>query len=429
MSTTNTQSTGTIQGVQETAAPGPAVFKSIQDANYASEGAPFSPLRLKFAAASDLENGWNSDRGDTQISFFRSRGAASPADTFLPLGDFALINNGNASKAPVMLVAPILGNEKMLAHPKGFDWILDDHGSGNSSDVAYYWPKAPDGYEALGICLGFNGDAPKAENYWCVNTAILQDVQSKGFWGDGGQGWKSWNGDLNVVDLTNVPTSKDKMLLAPTTLLSVQKGGDLGRCLVLDKLMLPGAHISTPQPVYSADTEIGDQTASGLASVAVLPCTVVADTSTSSGPKTDPFYYMASQPYWDCIEGFPSPNGGSRTDTVTVGTSSESSQGFQNTTSLTVGADVGIEADGFSAHMSVSYTHEMQVTADSKIGKTTDTTVSLTLNLPTAQQVFVWQKLADIMAYRTEGSTEEGPTILSAATFQKNETTFSQSTP
>jgi hypothetical protein len=427
MSTTDTQSTGTIQGVQETAAPGPAVFKSIQDANYASEGAPFSPLRLKFAAASDLENGWNSERGDTQISFFRSKGDAPGASApFLPLGDFALINNGDSSKAPVMLVAPIPGNEGMLAHPTGFQWLLDDHGSGNPSDIAYFWPQAPEGYEALGICFGFNGDTPKAENYWCVKTAILQDVPSKGFWSDSGSGWKSWDGSLNIPDLTNVPTVQGKVLLAPTTFL---KDANLGRCLVLDKLMLPGARISTPPPVYSADTEIGDQTAPGLASVAVLPCTVVTDTSSSSGPTTDPFYYMASQPYWDCIEGFSSPDGGTRTDTVSVGTSSESSQGFQNTTSMTIGADVGVEADGFSAHMSVSYTQEMQVTANSSIGKTTETSVSLVLNLPSAQQVFVWQKLADIMAYRTEGSTEEGPTILSAATFQKNETTFTQSTP
>lgn len=40
--------------------PSQAVYIAIQDADYATHGAPFDPLLIKFAAVSDFANGWAS---------------------------------------------------------------------------------------------------------------------------------------------------------------------------------------------------------------------------------------------------------------------------------------------------------------------------------------------------------------------------------
>lgn len=321
-----------------------------------------------------------------------------------------------------MLVAPLPGREDKLAHPVRLDRILSDAGSGNANDVDYFWPVAPPGFQALGICVGFNGASPNPDNYWCVSNDILQDVPERGYWSDAGTGWKA-NGSLNVADLTSV-TSQDNLMLAPTTFLSVQQGGARARCLVLDKLLLPGAHFAAPEPAYDGQTSQGDETAPGLASVAVVPCNVVADSSSASGPKSSPFYYLASEPYWHCTRGLSSPEGGSYKESVTVGTSTQKSQGFQNTTSLTVGAEVGVEADVFSASMSVSYTQEMQVSVATSDEHSTEVNRTVELNLPKARRVFIWQARTNIVAYRTQGSRDKGPTVLSIAPFAKDDATF-----
>ena len=402
--------------------PAQAVYAAIQDADYATHGAPFDPLLIKFAAASDFINGWASkgwaSHGARAMRFFQYPSPESAEDDFRPLGDFALAGQGDASRVPVMLVAPVPGREDKLAHPIGFDWILSDKGSGNANDVHYYWPVPPPGFQSLGICVGFNGASPNPDNYWCVSNDILQDVPERSYWSDAGSRWKK-NGSLDIADLTNVP-SNDKLMLAPTTFLSVYQGGSRARCLVLDKLLLPGAHFAGPDPVYEEGSQ-GRETAPGLASVAVVPCSVVTDSSSASGPKSSPFYYLSSEPYWYCFKGMPSPEGSTYTETVMVGTSSQKSQGFQNTTSLTVGAEVGVEADAFSASMSVSYTQEMQVSAETTEEHRTEVTRSVELNLPKARSVYLWQAYTNIVAYRTQGSTVTGPTVLSIAPFLKDD--------
>lgn len=401
------------------------VQAAIAAANYANVGAPFSPMLLKFANQGDLSNIWTSNRGDTAISFYQFNGNRS--DGFLPLGDYAVVGQNALSKTPVMLLAPIPGNESALAHPTGFQWIADDHGSGNDNDIAYFWPTAPDGYQALGICFGSNGAQPVAANYWCVSTAYLQNAGVSSYWSDSGQHWTSHNGSLSVPSLTDVGIS-DSLLLAPTTLLSDEFTGNNGGvtnswCLVLSKLFLPVSGSGVPYPDYQPQYGQGTQTDQGIQSVAVLPYNVANDPNAGGTPQSTPFYYLAGQPYWVCTTGFPSPSGGSYTTSFTVGTSQEQSSGFQNTTSITVGADVGIEAGGASAHMSVSYTDEMQISGSTTTGSSTEVSQSLTLNLPVAAHVLLWQKAVNFVSYRTDG------TSLSQATYQTTEIDFTDSNP
>lgn len=408
------------------------VFDAIEKADFAANGAPFAPLLVKFTTASELTNGWNSDKGETQISFFTSTGKVT--GDFLPLGDVATINNASPGQAPVMLVAAMPGEKAndgrdLLAHPTGFEWILDDKHSGNDHSVTYFWPTAPDGYEAVGICFGFDGATPDVNDYWCVHKQLLQSVPTQAVWGDGGQGWASHNGDLQTVNLlTQVSPDQDNLLLlAPTTFLSVEKGGNLGRSLILGKAVLPDSSVPVPDPAFYDNCQENDTTEPGMVAPVVLPCTVVSDANQNSTPLTDPFYYLASEPYWECLLRLPAEKATAWSQKLTVGTSKSSSKSFQETSSLTVGAESGVEAEGLSAKISVSFTNETQIGTVDSTDSSTSVEVDVQLDLPTAKLVFIWREKTDLVLYRTSGSTSSGAGVVSTVPFEKKSVTYTHS--
>lgn len=406
---------GPEQGVKQD------IIAAIAAANYKDNGALFDPLTIAFARGGDFSVVYQGS-GDNFIQFLQFNGTRT--DGFLPMGDFALTNQGSVERTPIMLVKS--DTPGVLAHPTGFNWILDDHGSGEGTDLAYYWPVAPEGYQALGICVGINGAAPDASHYWCVSTSYLQPSTVTGYWSDAGTHW-SHDGSLYTPVVGDI-RAQDTIVFAPTTLLSAEGGvgQDKSACLVLGKLFLPISGSPAPYPTYDPTFGQGTSTAQGIQEVAVLPCSVISDPLTGSNPQNTPFYYLAGQPYWGCTTAFPSPLGGTYSNSYTIGTSKSESSGFQNTTSVTVGADVGIEAGdagGFSAHMSVSYTNEMQVSGSVTQGTDTSATQTLTLNLPVAKRVLVWQKTVEFATYRTNGQ------ILAMAKFQTSELDFTDSNP
>lgn len=379
--------------------PRDLVTAAVTAANYAENGAPFDPFLIKFANPADFVNGWTTENF-SPISFYGEY-KGDPSQSFFPLGDFAAVYEIPIAKTPILLLAPMPGNGAALAHPTGFSWILDDAGSGNPNDISYFWPTAPSGYQALGICVGFNGQSPDTQNYWCVKTEYLQNTPTQNYWSDEFQGWKYHDGSLSIPSLTGVGVQDPKLLLAPTTLLSNAFGNlqNTSWCLALDKLLLPVQGASTPAPGYRPEYGDGTRTAPGLDNVAVLPSTVIDD----PGSESSPFYYLAAQPEWVCARSFTSWKGGTYSDSFMIGTSQESSSGFQHTTSLTVGAEVGIEAGPASAKASVSYTDEMQLSGSVTYGTDTEQTKSLSLNLEDAERTLIWQKQTDFVLYHTAG--------------------------
>lgn len=403
---------------------GVTVFEAIQEAGFANNGAPFAPLLIKFTTASELANGWNSQRGDTQISFYSASGETS--GDFLPLGDVVTVYNSAAGRAPVMLVAAMPGKtaddgRPLLQHPTEFEWILDDKHSGNPNSVAYFWPIAPDGYEALGVCFGFNGATPDINAYWCVHKQLLQSVPTQDYWSDSGQNWESHNGDLTVADLfTQAPPDLvNQLLLAPTTLLSAEKGGNLGLALVLGKAVLPGAKVAVPDPAYYDNCQQNDTTPPGLVAPVVLPCTIVFDPSQASTPLTDPFYYLASEPYWRCLMELPSQKPSTWSEEITVGTAESDSMSFQRSSSLTVGAESGVEATYRGVGIAVNYTDELQVvTVPSQAGSTT-AQMTANVELPAAKVVFIWQDQTNLVIYRGSGGSSSGAGVVDTVLFAK----------
>ena len=131
------------------------IQNAINASNLKDRGAYFNPLYLKFSA-SNWTAKWIGNRGDTNVSFYVWTPDANVGN-FRPLGDFALAGddvNHFDTKGKVMTVCAGPDDPNALAQPVGFQWICDDKGSGNPNDIAYYWPIAPSGYVAMGVCFG-----------------------------------------------------------------------------------------------------------------------------------------------------------------------------------------------------------------------------------------------------------------------------------
>jgi hypothetical protein len=404
----------------EQTSPIPSIFEAIKAANYAQNGAPFTPFLMKFAARADFGVIWSSERGDTPIDFYRYTGLRT--DGFLPLGDYAITDRVPFGKQPIMLLAPDANHPDALAHPTDFEWILDDAGSGNSNDISYWWPVAPEGYQAVGVAFG--ADKPQPQNYWCVKNSYLQEMAAQPVWSDSGSHWKHHDGSLSSPAI-NAAAPSDGLFLTPTTFLSNEYSGNTGSAkafaLAVDKVMLPMPSSVPVTPAYDDSSAIGTATAQSVVNVAVIPASVVVDHSVGAEPDSAPFYYLAGLSSFQCTNAFAAPAGGTYSKDISVGTSAISSKAFQETNGVTVSASVGIAAGdkgGFNAQLSVTYNYEMQVTTSESVQNDSSTTESIQLNVPASNRVLLWQKNVEFVTVRTDG------TRMLSAVYGTKETTF-----
>lgn len=378
------------------------ISAAINAANYIENGAQFDPFALKVATAADFSELWRNERGNYDIVFYQFKGRA---DGFLPLGDVAI-----NSKAETMDNRGALlfkgANDGVLAHPVGFIWLLNDKHSGNSRDIYYWLPVAPAGYTALGICFsGTDSQQPDVNNYWCVKSDYLRSIGKTGYWSDEGQHWGSHNGNLLRPVLTqdqlNTPT--EEVLIVPTTFFNVEGPQIPANALVARQLYLSIEQIPDTKPTFDPQNGEGSVTPFGLRNVAVLPYTAVADGNSPMKPKDSPFYYLACEPFYRCNESLPTPAGGSSERSFSTGTSITDSRSFKDETSISVGASVGINVDGFSSGITTTYTRTFSVqTAHSETNQT-EVAEKITLNFPSQPITQIWQRMKRIVLYRTNG--------------------------
>ena len=161
---------------------------------------------------------WNSMNGKGTPIMFQNYNYDYPAGgPYLPLGDTAIV----FGPLQTLLFAPGPAAPKSLAHPVDFTWILDDAGSGNPSNINYWWPVAPPNYVAMGLCFS-NQEKPPVSNYWCVHERHCVAAGMAEFWSDQGSGWSHHNGDLSIPTM---PTTVPPNGLLPNTLLSTEAMG------------------------------------------------------------------------------------------------------------------------------------------------------------------------------------------------------------
>lgn len=382
-----------------------AVQAAIAAANPQANGVNFGPFSAlvvpTVASFVDIYHGG----GDTSLTFYQFQGAA-PSGGWLPLGDIVGVPAGNLPPG-VLFFAP--GSDPAaFANPIGFTWLLDDAGSGDDQDVVYWGPVAPAGYVAVGICFTNSGDVlPNAANYWCIKQEYVLEVSSTTVWNDSGAGWDN-NGDLLAPCFTESPPEiapPGGILILPPTLLSAQ-AGNTPYALVGTQATLDVAPIPVPDPVYvDGITDVGDTTDCGLrGTVTVVPYTAVPADNLFQQALASPFYYVASEPYWECAMIEPTPAGGSFSVQETVGLSQTDASSFAQTTSMTVGAEFGAAYGGVSVGASVSMTNELRLETSTSTTNSTEVTHTVTLNFPTQAITSVWQSQSLIQVFRSDGT-------------------------
>ena len=91
--------------------------------------------------------------------------------------------------------------------------------------------------------------------------------------------------------------------------------------------------------------------------------------------------------------------------TITVGTSQTDSTTFENTTSITVGANVGAEMDGASiGGVSASYTQTFSLTKSTSQTNDTQVQWQQAVNFPSQPTTWVWAGQTQIAVFRSDGS-------------------------
>jgi Insecticidal Crystal Toxin, P42 len=396
------------------AAAAAAVHAAIAAGNYPTNGVNYAPFQVKFAYASSFNPVWWDMRfvgapRPATVTFFQFSDRTT--GNFLPLGD-VLTTTGAGESGPllpldggVMLFAPTPDDPGALAHPTGFEWILDDHGSGNFQNLSYWRPIPPNGYQALGMCFG--SGAPDPSRYWCVKNDYLKAVSLQALWSDEGQGW-SHNGNVNTPAFSNkietVP--EGQMLMIPRVCLSAESSGAVSPwALVVAQARLPVSRFPPPDPAFDPAIKANATTTFGLGEVFIVPYTAVAgDAGFPNRAVASPFYFVAAEPYWLCTKTRSTPSGGSQTSSVTVGVSQTQSTTFQETTTLSVSAEFGAKFKSFSGKVSATYTRAFQLTTATSQTDSTQVVESETLNTPKQPTTWFWALQTQIAMFRTGGS-------------------------
>jgi hypothetical protein len=152
-------------------------------------------------------------------------------------------------------------------------------------------------------------------------------------------------------------------------------------------------------------TAPGSTTACGLGNVVVVPFTAIPGDTIPNQALRSPFYYVASEPSWQCTQVLPTPSGGTLAYTEVIGVSQTDSSRFQQTTSMTVSCEFGAAYGGVSASVSASLTEELQLETSQSSTGSTENTVSVMLNLPVQPVTSIWEGQNTIQVFRADGST------------------------
>jgi hypothetical protein len=391
------------------------VRDAIVTADYKANGAPFKPFKIKAGNASDFTSIWfNEERGNNDIRFYGFNGQRT--DGYLPLGDVAVSSKElKMDEAGTLLfsVHPDFANDGSapLAHPVGFEFILDDYGTSQDDKNLFYWrPIAPQGYSALGICFTPTAAQPDPTRYWCVNNSFVEEVTKTTAWNDSGTHW-SHNGNLDAPTLKNEQLNGNGLIpgqvrIIPNTFFSEEGASMRALAVRADQCYLSVPSVSAISPSFDDSAGDGSFTEFGLdGKIAVLPFIGVKNRSPKA-PVDSPFYYLACEPYFQCLKSLSTSGGGSEKLTYEVGTSHTESSQYKETTGLTIGASVGYTAGqsgGVGGSISVSFSKTWEVGNESSTTDSSSQAEETIVNFKAQPTTQIWQRRKHMAVYSTDG--------------------------
>ncbi len=414
------------------------VQQAIQQADLVRNGVNFAPFILKMIPNSPPTpnplplpvppywNFWNSQKGDTQISFFRYCFYQNWLfGNFRPFGDFVTIKNAPFPTS-VLMAAPDANNPDALAPPADFVCLLTDHGSGNGAAFSYWRIIPPDGYCALGVAFMDDWTTkPSPSNYWCVKEDYVEPCSNALYWSDSNTHIHA-NSSLYIptIDATS-PRPDGSLLIAPPTFLSAQDlGNEPSFALRVSQALLPITPLAPGEPTSGPGVGAGSETALGIDYVAIVPYMAVeAEKNLPNQGLLYPFYCVASLPYWICQSVEATAGGGMISYTYSIGTSETESQSMSTSTTLTLDCSVGAQYKSVTGTVSGSFSETFGLSVDSSQTQSSDYSYTLSLNFPQQPETWVWGNVKRIAVFRSDG------TLIDTGDFAQQELEFEPGSP
>jgi len=357
-----------------------------------NEGVPFDPFMIVTRATANQV--WDGNGNAGYVGFWRP---SVTGDGFRPLGGF-VIRDGTKSPADygITYIRPLPGKEWAVANPQKWVRVFSDSGSGNRRDLMAWYPVPPSGYVSLGLFYT-NGDMPAGDAVYCVHQDYAKPLPGVGYWSDSGMHFRG-DGHLAIGGFTkradgtiaeNVP---HKLIIIPnvtyygrfTTMtipfqLEVYDNRPYG--LLVNQITAPASAVTDPpDPVLNSASvrPTGFTTDHGVKQVVVVPYLGINDPGQPQQALSSPFYYVAGETFWTLTLAHRQANTGKDTERITTGVTTEQTNAFERTTSVTVSATAGVQIGPGSASVSYemtnsftsshsetnSYMHETEITLD-----------------------------------------------------------------
>lgn len=372
----------------------------------------FKDLVIGFT--SEFEAVWN-DKGsgaDQNGAFYRP----IPPRGFYPVGHLG-VRGYDPPKDAVMLVVKEgdqTGQSPPLAKPDDYELVWNDKGSGANQDGAFWRPKAPGGYVALGLVVTRGHDQkPSRDDIRCVRTDLVAvGLPGPGIWNDKGSGADKDFGSWVVLAPTSA--AENEGYVAAGTFFGTDSHKEPGTSPLLNvlrvKLDPPNAPTAWPQLPTLAEVLSG-QTVKHSYSYPV-PFFAVEDSGLSDAQKLklSPSYivqrtdeFVAQQQYlngstgaqsftWQVAEGFSATDIKNFSETTGVET--------VITAKVKEGALIASTEMSFSLKLSQTFTYGFQRS------QTTSTTTTRTfpVTVPPGKLTVLWSVQSSFRVFRGDGT-------------------------
>ena len=323
-------------------------------------------LEIKMVADYDWIYNDSGTGADRNLSIWRPKTTSG----FYRLGYYAHGSHGKPQAVSLLVKGRTNG---ALSHPKDYQWIYNDSGTGGDHDVTVWMPIAPPGYKALGM-IASNGAKPALTEVVCVREDLVIGTSvGKFIWNDGGSGGDH-DGSVWYINPPSIQDEKKAYMTSGSFIFNRAHGKPSVSDVAygLEVKMLTEEMTSKPQkPRLTSTNEPPKVTSPVLISTSKLPCISVNDPSyvgrVQQQINETPIYTLERYAYYK-RHGF-----SHNTDTEDGTMEAEFEVGmehsreksmektFETSTTLEAGVESGIYSASVSVTMSYAVSHSESV--------------------------------------------------------------------
>jgi hypothetical protein len=381
----------------------------------------FGELVLAFTTSFDLR--WNDkgSGGKYDGAFWQPK----PPTNFHALGGIGVVGYDDVNgKVAALCVRAADGSSQPLAKPTGYVRIWKDSGSGADKDGSCWRPQAPAGYVALGDVFNKGHDtAPSLDDAICVRADLTHvAVAGTQVWTDKDTGSDK---DFGSWMVSPPPAFADPTLglIAANTYVGVESHTAPSTDPVLNVLMLPLPTVTSsepPEPSLDSFTPPAASTPSVVDRIVTVPFTAVTDDSKDVAWKVanSPFYQVQRSAWYNLVifEHNNTSVSQSKSQAITVGVSTTSSNTFSVSTGISVTAEAGISFIA-GGKVSATVSVELGFQHSTSVTELVSTTVTRGLVIPAQTAAALWVTSYSLQAVRADGAQIAQPLVFDVESF------------